>query len=42
MNVNGKEYIVVAGGQGAYKSTEYLQKANYASGWQKSKNWTYV
>ena len=42
MNVNGEEYIIVAGGSGATKSTEYLQKANYGSGWQKSKNWTVV
>ena len=42
MNINGEEYIIVAGGSGATKSTEYLRKANYGSGWQKSKNWTVV
>ena len=42
MNVNGEDYIIVAGGFGALKSTEYLPKANIASGWQKSKNWTVV
>ena len=42
MNINGEEYIIVAGGSGATKSTEYLQKANYGSGWQKCKNWTVV
>ena len=40
INVNGEDYIIVAGGIGALKSTEYLQKANYASGWKKSKNRT--
>ena len=42
MNVNGEDYIIVAGGSGAEKSTEYLPMANYGSGWQKSKNWTVV
>ena len=42
MNVNGEDYIIVAGGSGAFKSTEYLPMANYGSGWQKSKNWTIV
>jgi len=36
MNVNGEEYIIVSGGEGAQKSTEYLPKANHGSGWQKS------
>ena len=27
MNVNGENYIIVAGGNGALKSTEYLQKS---------------
>jgi len=36
MQVNGEDFIVVAGGYGAYQSTEYLQKANYGSGWKKS------
>merc|ERR1712029_769016 len=38
MQVNGEDFIIVAGGWGpdAWKSTEYLQKANYASGWKKS------
>jgi len=38
LNVNGEDYIIVAGGDGigAANSTEYLQKANYASGWKKS------
>ena len=38
MNVNGEDFIIVAGGNGAPKSTEYLPKANYESGWQKSKH----
>ena len=42
MTVNGEDYIIVAGGYGAEKSTEYLPMANYGSGWQKSKNWTVV
>ena len=42
MNVNGEDFIIVAGGFPAQKSTEYLPKANIASGWQKSKNWTVV
>ena len=42
MTVNGEDYIIVAGGYGAEKSTEYLPSANYGSGWQKSKNWTVV
>ena len=42
MNINGEEYIIVAGGAGAEKSTEYLPMANYGIGWQKSKNWTVV
>ena len=42
MNVNGEDYIIVAGGNGATRSTEYLPKTNYGSGWQKSKNWTVV
>ena len=42
MNINGEEHIIVAGGSGATKSTEYLQKANHGSGWQKSKNWKIV
>ena len=37
MEVNGEDFIIVAGGYGAEKSTEYLQKANYASGWKQSK-----
>jgi len=36
MQVNGEDFIIVAGGNGADKSTEYLQKANYESGWKKS------
>jgi len=36
MQVNGEDFIIVAGGHGAEKSTEYLQKANYGSGWEKS------
>merc|ERR1712062_970594 len=35
MQVNGEDLIIVAGGHGAEKSTEYLQKANYGSGWKK-------
>ena len=35
MQVNGEDFIIVAGGRGT-KSTEYLPKANYASGWVKS------
>ena len=42
LNVNGDDYIIVAGGIGATKSTEYLPVANYGSGWQQSKNWTVV
>jgi len=36
MQVNGEDFIIVAGGWGsdAWKSTEYLQKANYESGWK--------
>ena len=37
-HVNGEDFIIVAGGEGAYRSTEFLPKANYASGWKKSKN----
>ena len=37
MKINGEHFIIVAGGYGAFKSTEYLQKSNYASGWKKSK-----
>ena len=37
MQVNGEDFIIVVGGYGASKSTEYLQKANYGSGWKKSK-----
>ena len=37
-HVNGEDFIIVAGGEGAYRSTEHLPKANYASGWKKSKN----
>jgi len=36
MKINGEYFIIVAGGRGAWKSTEYLQKANYGSGWKKS------
>jgi len=36
MEVNGEDFIIVAGGYGASKSTEYLQKANYEIGWKKS------
>ena len=39
MKINGEDFIIVAGGIGAEKSTEYLQKANYQSGWKKSKNY---
>ena len=42
IKVNGEDFIVVAGGLGAGLSTEYLQKANFASGWKKSKNQTVV
>ena len=43
INVNGQEYIIAAGGEWrSAKSTEYLEKANYASGWQKSKNYKYL
>ena len=42
MNVNGEDYIIVAGGNGATRATECLPKTNYGSGWQKSKNWTVV
>ena len=42
ININGEDYIIVAGGNGASRSMEYLQKANYASGWKKSKNWRMV
>ena len=42
LNVNGEDYIIVAGNYPGMKSTEYLPKANYKSGWQKSKNWTVV
>ena len=38
MKINGEDFIIVAGGSGAEKSTEYLQKANYGSGWKRSKN----
>ena len=39
MQVNDEDFIIVAGGSGvgAQKSTEYLQKANYGSGWKRSK-----
>ena len=41
--VNGEDFIVVAGGFRAEKSTEYLPKTKDASGtWKKSKNWTVV
>ena len=37
--INGEDYIIVAGGSGAEKSTEVLSKANYGTtGWEKSKN----
>merc|ERR1712062_612424 len=36
MKINGEDFIIVAGGFGATKSTEYLRKANYESGWKKS------
>jgi len=36
MSINGEEYIIAAGGWPGLKSTEYLPKANYGSGWQKS------
>merc|ERR1719367_1588079 len=36
MKINGEDFIIVTGGFGAYKSTEYLQKTNYGSGWKKS------
>ena len=39
MKINGEDFIIVAGGNGAWQSTEYLQKANYQSGWKKSKNY---
>ena len=42
MSINGEEYIIAAGGWPGLKSTEYLPKANYGSGWQKSNNWTVV
>ena len=43
INVGGEDYIIVAGGEGASsKSTEVLQKANYGSGWEKSRNQTVV
>ena len=41
IHVNDEDYIIVAGGGSdlfASQSTEYLPKANYYSGWQKSKN----
>ena len=40
MQVNGEDFIIVAGGsyhRKFFRSTEYLQKANYASGWKKGK-----
>ena len=41
IDINGEDYIVVAGSEGASsKSTEVLQKANFASGWKESKNYT--
>ena len=42
ITVNGQDYIIVAGGSGAAGSTEYISKANYASGWKRSKNRTVV
>merc|ERR1712062_601127 len=36
MKIDGEDFIIVAGGWYAFKSTEYLQKANYGSGWKKS------
>merc|ERR1712062_105789 len=37
MQVNGEDFVIVAGNYGyTLKSTEYLQKSNYASGWKKS------
>ena len=39
IHVNSEDYIIVAGGEGASsKSTEVLRKANYGTGWKKSKN----
>ena len=45
LKINGEDFIIVAGGSrysdsspNVSNSTEYLQKANYASGWKKSKN----
>ena len=42
MHVNGEDYIIVVGGEGATTSTEYLSKTDYGSGWKKSKNRTVV
>ena len=43
MNVNGEDFIIVAGGEYLNnRITEYLQKANFESGWKKSKNGTVV
>ena len=42
MTVNGKEYIVIVGGNHApIGSTEILSKSSYLEGWQKSKMITY-
>ena len=38
LNINGDDYIIVAGGESSAKSTEILSKANYESGWIESKN----
>ena len=43
MQVNGEDFIIVAGGWGRQGSSpegsmEYLHKANYASGWKKGKS----
>ena len=44
INVNGEDYILVAGGGGsaALNTTEYISKVNYEGGWKKSKNWTVI
>ena len=41
MKVNGEDFIIATGGSGSSgsgRSTEYLQRANWKSGWKRSKN----
>ena len=37
LNVLGKSYVIVSGGQGANKTTEILDKGNVTQGWQQGK-----